>query len=383
MVYDLIICGAGPAGINAASHAGSAGLKTLLFDKARFPRQKICGGGLVSRAEDFLLFNVDAVIEKTFKEIEINFPHYNYSYTLKKDVPLIKTVSRETFDKYVLDQCLNRVQFDFNEETTLKEIAFSNPLVITTSKGKFRTRFLIAADGANSKVLKICKLKHSAYRAPAVECEIQFDDIRTEEIQNLRFDLGFPSKGYSWIFPKSDKISLGAGRFYPTKEKINLKGLLIDYIDHCGIKLKRNKAPEIHGGVIPITRGMTNLYHQNILFTGDSAGLADPITAEGLSSAMLSGKAATEAVIQSDFDPDKTALNYHKYISRNILKYNRSASRLAWFLYNNKWPASWAVQNRAAYLSDKLADVFLGNHKLPGNLFFFINSAIRAAFKKA
>ena len=45
-VYDLIIVGGGPAGATAALYAQRQGLTTLLLDKARFPRDKICGDAL-------------------------------------------------------------------------------------------------------------------------------------------------------------------------------------------------------------------------------------------------------------------------------------------------------------------------------------------------
>ena len=48
--YDVVVVGAGPAGASAAYHAASAGLKTLLLDRKRFPRAKVCGDWLTPRA---------------------------------------------------------------------------------------------------------------------------------------------------------------------------------------------------------------------------------------------------------------------------------------------------------------------------------------------
>ena len=48
--YDLAVIGAGPAGAATAFHAAQAGLKVVLLDSARFPRDKICGDGLTARA---------------------------------------------------------------------------------------------------------------------------------------------------------------------------------------------------------------------------------------------------------------------------------------------------------------------------------------------
>ncbi|MDX2241029.1 MAG: FAD-dependent monooxygenase, partial [Leptolyngbyaceae cyanobacterium bins.302] len=44
--YDVIVCGAGPAGAIAAATAAQAGLKTALIEKYPLPRHKTCGGGV-------------------------------------------------------------------------------------------------------------------------------------------------------------------------------------------------------------------------------------------------------------------------------------------------------------------------------------------------
>ena len=61
--HDVIVVGAGPAGSLAAYRLASAGRKVLLLDKARFPRDKPCGGGVTIRALRQLPFGIDPVVE--------------------------------------------------------------------------------------------------------------------------------------------------------------------------------------------------------------------------------------------------------------------------------------------------------------------------------
>src|SRR5437899_12102941 len=61
--FDAVLVGAGPAGSTAAHRLAAAGASVLLIDKARFPRDKPCGGGLTTRAVRQLPFSVEPVVE--------------------------------------------------------------------------------------------------------------------------------------------------------------------------------------------------------------------------------------------------------------------------------------------------------------------------------
>ena len=61
--FDVLVVGAGPAGSTAAYRLAREGASVLLADRARFPRDKPCGGGLTMRAVRQLPFSVDPVVE--------------------------------------------------------------------------------------------------------------------------------------------------------------------------------------------------------------------------------------------------------------------------------------------------------------------------------
>jgi monoamine oxidase len=52
--YDVIVCGGGPSGAATAFYAAKAGMKVLVIDKSKFPRDKACGGLLTARLFDEL-----------------------------------------------------------------------------------------------------------------------------------------------------------------------------------------------------------------------------------------------------------------------------------------------------------------------------------------
>src|SRR5213078_742652 len=69
--YDAIVVGAGPAGSTTAYRLARAGARVCLIDRARFPRDKPCGGGLTLRAVKELPFSVAPVVEDTVDRLEL------------------------------------------------------------------------------------------------------------------------------------------------------------------------------------------------------------------------------------------------------------------------------------------------------------------------
>ena len=67
--FEAIVVGAGPAGSTTAYRLARAGARVLLLDKARFPRDKPCGGGVTLRAARLLPFSLDPVVEEDRKSV--------------------------------------------------------------------------------------------------------------------------------------------------------------------------------------------------------------------------------------------------------------------------------------------------------------------------
>ncbi|MEI2422145.1 hypothetical protein V6O07_17835, partial [Arthrospira platensis SPKY2] len=96
---------------------------------------------------------------------------------------------------------------------------------------------------------------------------------------------------------------MGVGSFMKSRKKVNLKELYQDYLNELG--LHTILTSEAHGFVIPISPRTDGFYRKGVLLTGDTAGFADPVTAEGISNALYSGQLAAEAIIESNNQRDK------------------------------------------------------------------------------
>ena len=71
MKVDVLVVGAGPAGSSTAIHLARAGARVLLVDKARFPRDKPCGGGLTGRALKRIPVDPSPVVERDVDRFEL------------------------------------------------------------------------------------------------------------------------------------------------------------------------------------------------------------------------------------------------------------------------------------------------------------------------
>jgi len=71
--YDAIVAGAGPAGSTAARLLAQGGARVLLLDRARFPRDKPCGGGVTIQAANDVDLDLSPVIERTVTEVRVSF----------------------------------------------------------------------------------------------------------------------------------------------------------------------------------------------------------------------------------------------------------------------------------------------------------------------
>jgi flavin-dependent dehydrogenase len=72
--FDVAVVGAGPAGSTTAYRLARAGVRVALLERARFPRDKPCGGGLTERALRELPVSVDPVVEHDVGRLELGEP---------------------------------------------------------------------------------------------------------------------------------------------------------------------------------------------------------------------------------------------------------------------------------------------------------------------
>jgi flavin-dependent dehydrogenase len=173
-----------------------------------------------------------------------------------------------------------------------------------------------------------------------------------------RFDFGIVPHGYGWLFPKRDHLSIGV--LSMKIKSNNLNNIYLKYLELLGInKIVKS---ERHGFVIPLIP-RNSLAKERILFVGDAAGFADPITGEGISFAIHSGKLAAESIIKGKFAPESVCKEYNFQVSNQILPELKAGKFLASFIYGNKKVRVWIIRLYGRKLSELITDVIMGEKK--------------------
>jgi geranylgeranyl reductase family protein len=360
-MYDVIVIGAGVAGTSAAYMLANGGLKVLVIEKEKFPRYKTCGGGVVNRAVELLPFSIDAVSEKKIFNADIIDHENNLHFKVKREKPIIYMVMRADFDNFILSKAVGKGAIIHDE---LKVINLSNHkdfIEVKTSKEKYQARFVIAADGAIGVATKSLGIKNSNEKLPAIEIETFVNENTFNMYKDsARFDYGIIPSGYAWVFPKKEHLSIGVAIMKKKTKSIHY--WLNKYFETLCIRENDIIRKEKHGYLIPIASKMGSYCCGRVFFAGDSLGLADPMTAEGISYAIESGQMAASAIIEGSLD-SKIAKRKYKDGLTQMFKELKGARFLSHFVYDSKWIRKFVFKYFGERLSEMMTDVIMNKRK--------------------
>ncbi|NNG27751.1 MAG: NAD(P)/FAD-dependent oxidoreductase, partial [Ignavibacteriaceae bacterium] len=360
--YDVIIIGAGVTGASAAYELANSGISVIVLEKEKLPRYKTCGGGVVRRAIEKLPFNINGIVERNFNMIDVYDHETDLHLEVSRGKPIITMMMRADLDNLIISEAVKKGAKVNDGVKVLNLVNNDDVIEVVTGSFTLKADFVIAADGATGISAKISGMNKNFFSVPAIECEVYIPEDEFEYYKNsTRFDFGFIPHGYAWVFPKRNHLSVGIASM--KKLKVNLNDYLKRYFTTLGLKGATNIAK--HGNIIPINPFRVKPFFNRILLAGDTIGLADPITTEGISYAIESGQLAAKAIIEGSKNKIKVEKIYAKSLKPlfNELKYARI---LAWFVHGSPNIRRFVFKHYGKALSDLLADVIMGEKKYSG-----------------
>jgi geranylgeranyl reductase family protein len=291
--FDAIVVGAGPAGSTTAYRLAQGGASVLLLDRARFPRDKPCGGGLTGRALRLLPFPVDPVVEDATDTFEFRL-RYGQRFERRSDEPLAVMTQRSRLDAYLAERAA-AAGADFRDGVRVDAVAATSGGVEVRAAGRtIRGEALIGADGANGICAKALGLARDIEHGVALEGNVPHGVASRERFAGrIVIELGIVPGGYGWIFPKGDHVNVGVGGWGTTGPQ--LRGFLRRLCAEHGLPWERVES--LRGHRLPIPGGPTRLAGGRAVVVGDAAGLVDPVSGDGMYEAFLSGKLASAAAL--------------------------------------------------------------------------------------
>jgi geranylgeranyl reductase family protein len=303
----VAIIGSGPAGSAAAIELARAGADVSIFEKAALPRPKTCGDGLTPASvvqlrelgialEDRTPLDVTLITSPGEREVRAGWP---------AGMPAGTTMERMAFDARLLEGAV-RAGARVYERTAIKDLATLDADAVLLAEGA--TGGLAAARG------------FPPYRSRLVALRGYVDvahDVPAEYAVHYAAPL---TPGYAWIFPVAPRrVNVGlAVDARVARASGDLRALLRTWVrtsSHArAIVGDAAQIVDVTGGVIP--SGRAKRYEANVFLIGDAAGVADPLSAEGVSQALASGRDAARALIAAGGDGAVAGPAYERALRR-------------------------------------------------------------------
>ncbi len=357
--YDVIVIGGGPAGSTAARGCAERGFKTLLIDKAVFPRYKPCGGALSFRTINSLGFEIpQEMIEAECKGVNVYYRGEMSSY--KKEGRVTVMVSREKFDNLLFERAKDRGCMTLTGERVVSVESSGEYIKVNTEKRAYLARFVVGADGANSIVSRFINGSNKEFLSatafvskitPPPSPPLQGGEKRGGGVLNFYF--GNVYGGYAWVFPHGRYLSAGIWglNWLDSTPLDSMRRFLISHdfsIDN------------ITGHKMPLWDRRRKICSENVLLAGDAGGFVDSFSGEGISNAILSGRIAAESIADSLKNRESAGDNYKKRCHNlfvNNLKYSMYFTRLI-FRFPEFFLKSFVLDNSLLrqYLEDQASN---------------------------
>jgi geranylgeranyl reductase family protein len=403
---DVVVVGAGPSGCAAASVLAENGLKVTLIDRARFPRDKVCGDGVTPRALACLQrlglgpwLQAGSFVQ--LKSMAISFPGGQQVRVMQSpELPSLGTViPRRKLDQALLEQALGKGVTFLDETRALGAATDRQSITVECANHERRTslqaRVVLAGDGSTAPFSRRIGLVQGRPNVIAVRAYVRGDRLDVDAY-HVRF-LANLLPWYTWIFPAAPglfNVGVGAQVKELRKKGIKLQSLLGDLLASQHARQVTGTCRQIgpigaHPLRMPGIRA-EQLAAERVLVIGDAASMINPLSGEGIGPALESGTIAAEHVClafqEGDFSRKRLS-SYAVEIQKRFGADYRAASILRDLMTNplvahasaklGRREPEFALMLTKAVLSQCAGELLRPSTWLKGTLYWPVRAVLR------
>lgn len=356
---DVIIAGAGPAGSELAWRMARLGHRVIVLEREALDREKPCGGGI--QTQEILEFGAlpEEVVERHIHSARIVAPDGGVL-----EIPRYLPACGATVKRSVYDRWLSRRAEEAGAEliahaaVVSAELSPDGALVrAETPSGRLelRGRLLAVSSGATAReLMRSLDLPLFKTRSYAVTCQYWMElgrdviDERVGDVIELYNGRAVIPKGYAWIFPKRDVVTVGLGCDASVLDEpgVNLRALLDRFIATHPLaarKLAGGRVVRRDGGPIPFFVA-PRLHAPSALLLGDAGGFGNALHGGGIYQARKSAAIAEPFAHRFLRTCEASALSDYARESRE---------------HFNSYEGRWDVKMRPFFWEDDLVNVMV------------------------
>jgi flavin-dependent dehydrogenase len=330
-----------------------------MIDRAVFPRNKPCGGGVslrVLRRFPYLEAQLSRIATHTVGRLYLEGPD-GESTVIESDGPAALMIRRIEFDALLVSLACEAGARMVSGVDIVQAREEPDAVTLTARDGRvFRAPLVIAADGVYSVIARRLGL-NSGWPASAVALDMMEEtprgDLRDVDPSTMWVSYGFnpegdaavkgksAPEGYAYIFPKRDHVNVGIGyvlshyRQTIAKAPYDLQRALVDRLRDGGVVVGESVRKNFTPFLIPVGGPLARPGRGRVLLAGDAGGFVNGFTAEGIYYAMVSGELAARAVVDTARTRD-LARRYRRACNDEIGRELRDSVRVQRYLFADR-----------------------------------------------
>ena len=348
MVQDteILIIGAGPAGLTAARSLASSDIDFILLSREKIPGEKKACGGFVPQVA-LEEFDIKHVLESyPIRSVRMRFKDTNIKQ-VDFEEPVGVNVTRTNLGETLLGLVENSSEH-VQMETQVGNITITKDnckTSFTDFEGKkvLTSNLVIDASGVSPVSLKTNQIRE---RIPpqSMGYTFQYQMRRSssqppfKDINDFYYGSDVSPRGYAWVYPRKHEVAVGTGGVL-SKLRARDKRLseyldyLVNNIEPAKSDLSRSEVYKTEAALVPLGGITRPSYSNRIMLAGDAAGHCSPISGEGIHYSMIGGYLAAQVAVEAIRKGVYSSDFLRRYEKRWI---KRIGSDLKWGLFLQK-----------------------------------------------